>query len=151
MGCYVGIDVAKHFHVAAIVDEAGQVLRTLHFDNNLTRFQRFAQIFLGGGDQTGQKGEEIQVVVAVTISGILVERDQGRGFQEQFRPGPQRANLSPVCDEKRLDVTTMAAKRNVIAVRVGEGGGAFDVVGNLQLAELAAECQFDSHARHDAS
>jgi transposase len=44
MGCYVGVDVAKHFHVAAIVDEVGQVLRTLHFDNNLTGFQRFDQI-----------------------------------------------------------------------------------------------------------
>jgi transposase len=41
MTCYVGIDVAKHFHVAAVVDEEGQVLHTLRFDNNLAGYQHF--------------------------------------------------------------------------------------------------------------
>ena len=52
--------------------------------------------------------------------------------------------------KKGLDVTTMAAERNVVSVRVGEGGGAFDVEGDVLLAEMTAEGQFDGHARHDA-
>lgn len=40
MTLYVGIDVAKSFHVAAIVDEEGLVLHTLRVDNNATGYQR---------------------------------------------------------------------------------------------------------------
>jgi len=88
----------------------------------LPRFQRPAQIFLRSGDQARHKSEEVQVIVAVTVSGVLVERHQGRGFQQQLRLGPQRVDLFPVRNEKGLDVAAMPAQGNVIAVRVGEGG-----------------------------
>lgn len=43
MALYVGIDVAKRFHVAALVDEAGTLLHTLRFDNDATGYRHLDQ------------------------------------------------------------------------------------------------------------
>lgn len=47
MTLYVGIDVAKRFHVAALVDDEGDVLRTLCFDNDASGYARLHQILRG--------------------------------------------------------------------------------------------------------
>jgi hypothetical protein len=99
--------------------------------SGLAGLYRFAQISLRSGHEAGHEGEQIQVIFAVTVGGVLVERDQGRGFQQQLRLSPQRVDLVPVRDEKGLDVAAMAAQGYVVAVRVGERGGAFDVVGDF--------------------
>lgn len=44
MALYVGIDVAKSFHVAAIVDEEGLVLDTLRVDNDAAGYARLCQL-----------------------------------------------------------------------------------------------------------
>lgn len=41
MTIYIGIDIAKHFHVTALVDDNGQLITQLRFDNNATGYQRF--------------------------------------------------------------------------------------------------------------
>lgn len=38
MTLYLGIDIAKHFHVAALVNDAGTVLKTLRFSNAATGY-----------------------------------------------------------------------------------------------------------------
>ena len=43
----------------------------------------------------------------------------------------------------------MATERDIVSVWVREGCGAFDIVRDAQFAEMAAEDQFDGHARHD--
>jgi len=44
MTLYVGIDVAKSFHVVAIVDEEGLVLHTLHVENDATGYGHLQQL-----------------------------------------------------------------------------------------------------------
>ncbi|MGQ9526137.1 MAG: IS110 family transposase [Armatimonadota bacterium] len=44
MTLYVGIDVAKRFHVAALVGEDGAVLHILRFANDATGYQRLRQL-----------------------------------------------------------------------------------------------------------
>jgi transposase len=44
MTLYVGIDVAKRFHMAALVGEDGEVLHTLRFDNDAAGYARLRQI-----------------------------------------------------------------------------------------------------------
>lgn len=41
MTIYIGIDVAKRFHIAALVDEDGQPITQLRFDNNASGYQHF--------------------------------------------------------------------------------------------------------------
>ncbi len=43
MSIYVGIDVAKRFHVAALVDAAGEVVTTLRFTNDAAGYERLRQ------------------------------------------------------------------------------------------------------------
>jgi transposase len=43
MRCYVGIDVAKSFHVAALVDTEGEVIRTVRFDNDAAGYAELRQ------------------------------------------------------------------------------------------------------------
>jgi transposase len=44
MTLYVGIDVAKAFHVAAIVDEDGLIVHTLRLDNDTTGYQQLQHL-----------------------------------------------------------------------------------------------------------
>lgn len=68
MTLYVGIDVAKRFHVAALVGEDGAVLNILRFDNDATGYQSLRQMLnpyptsetLVGMESTGHYGHALR-------------------------------------------------------------------------------------------
>lgn len=87
----------------------------------------------------------------MSLASILVRWDERRGVEEQAWVPADALNLVAVSQQEGLHVTAMTAKRDIVAVGIGEGGRAFHVEGNFILGEVTAEGEFHGHARHDAA
>ena len=118
--------------------------------NGVTCGKRFLNVALGRGEQGGDEGEEVEIIGAVTVGGVLIEGHKRRGVEEQVGVEVEAVDLFAVGEQEGFDVATMAAEGDIVTVGVGEGGGAFHVEGNVGLREVAAKSEFHRHTRHNA-
>jgi hypothetical protein len=77
----------------------------------------------------------------MSISCVLVGSDQCRRSQQDLRVPLYFCDPVVMADEKRLDVTPVPGKQNIITVRVGERRRTFDLEGNVLFGEIPPECQ----------
>ena len=84
------------------------------------------------------------------FGGKLIGGDQCRGTEQQAQITFEFVDLGFARQHEGFYVATSPAERDVIFIRVGEGGRAFDIEGDLMLAKITPKCQFDRDPADDA-
>src|SRR5687767_3922254 len=87
----------------------------------------------------------------MTVPRVLVGRYQRRSLQYKVGKALHIRDLLTILDEKRLDITSSPAKRNVIMVRIGERRRAFYIKWDFMLRKISSKSKLHRHTCHNAT
>ncbi len=120
MTIYIGIDVAKRFHVAALVDDSGRLITHLCFDNNATGYQQFFACLdrhsagtepVIGMESTGHYGAALRDRLVehgytVQVLNPLKSNRSATSTSSRSRTTPGMLSSSPTCSALANDSPT---------------------------------------------